>query len=138
MVGLRCCGAGRRLASDLVVAPHHGSATSSSREFVAAVRPAYVVFAAGWANRYGFPNDKVKRRWRDVGAQALNTASAGAVSFGVDDETGVSPPRCHRVHARRFWWHVGGSAGGCHPVSSAQPMDPAAPRPPIGAAFPGP
>ena len=125
-----------RLASDVVVVPHHGSATSSSQPFIAATRPAYVVYTAGWANRYGFPDDDVARRWRDSGARALNTASAGSVSFLVDSETGISPPRCHRVHERRFWWHVGGSADGCHPVSSALLTDPAAHYPPISAALP--
>ena len=128
--------AAARLASDIVVAPHHGSATSSSPAFVAAAQPTYIVFTAGWANRYGFPDDDVVRRWRDGGARALNTAGAGSVSFSVDDESGVSPPRCQRVHERRFWWHVGGSAEGCHPVSSAQLTDPAAHQPPIGAALP--
>ena len=120
-----------RLASDLVVAPHHGSATSSSQAFVAAARPSYVVYTAGWANRYGFPNEGVDRRWQDIGARALNTASAGTVSFAVDHRSGVSPPHCQRVHARRFWWHVGGSADACHPVSSGHPTEPVAMDSPI-------
>ena len=125
-----------RLASDLVVAPHHGSATSSSHAFVAAVQPSYVVFTAGWGNRYGFPDEGVDRRWRDIGARALNTASAGTVSFAVDHRSGVSPPRCQRVHARRFWSHVGGSADACHPVSSGHPTEPGATTSPISAALP--
>ena len=68
--------------------------------------------------------DEALPLWRAAGARALNTASAGTVSFVVDRGSGVSPPRCHRVHARRFWWHVGGSADACHPVSSGHPTEP--------------
>lgn len=107
-----------RLRSQLVIAPHHGSGSSSGMDFVAATQPRYLVFSAGWANRYGFPHETVRQRWRAAGAQLANTASAGSLSFRVDERGGVAPPRCQRVHERRFWWHDGGSAGACHAVSS--------------------
>jgi competence protein ComEC len=47
---------GGGLATTLLVAGHHGSNTSSSREFLAAVAPAWVLYASGFANRYGFPS----------------------------------------------------------------------------------
>ncbi|MCB1724156.1 MAG: DNA internalization-related competence protein ComEC/Rec2 [Gammaproteobacteria bacterium] len=107
-----------RLHSDIVVAPHHGSRSSSSRAMVAATSPRFVIYASGWANRYGFPAADVAQRWRSAGAVAINTASAGTVSFLLGDADAPLTPRCHRIHAHRFWWHDGGSAEGCHAVSS--------------------
>jgi len=107
-----------RLASDLVVAPHHGSRSSSSNDFIAATSPAYVVYATGWGNRYGFPAAEVTQRWAASGARGVNTATAGTIGFQFDARTGIGPPDCERVEVRRFWWHVGGSAAACHAVSS--------------------
>lgn len=66
---------------DVVVAPHHGSKSSSSNEFIEATQPKYIIYSAGRFNRYGFPNPKVVERWRAVNALALNTGKDGAASF---------------------------------------------------------
>ena len=52
------------LAADVVVVPHHGSATSSSPAFVAAVGAQHAIVSAGYANRWGFPRPEVRERWR--------------------------------------------------------------------------
>ncbi len=57
------------LAADVVVVPHHGSATSSSPAFVAAVGARYAIVSAGHANRWGFPRPEVRERWRESGAR---------------------------------------------------------------------
>ncbi len=44
------------LSSDIIIAPHHGSQSSSSYRFVDLVHPQTVVFSAGYRNRYGFPH----------------------------------------------------------------------------------
>lgn len=106
------------LASDILVAPHHGSRSSSSAAFVAASSPQYVLYTTGWGNRYGFPASDVDLRWQRVGAVRLNTAATGTISFLLDEADVPLRPHCHRVHSRRFWWHHGGSAEGCHAVSS--------------------
>ena len=108
-----------RLRSSLVVAPHHGSRSSSSAPFVEATRPAFVLYAAGWANRYGFPADAVTRRWRDAGATGLSTATMGTISFVFHADGKISGPTSHRRAAARFWSHTGGSADAAHAVSSA-------------------
>ena len=43
---------------------HHGSRTSSTADFVAAVAPEHALFPAGYRNRYGFPNPRVLERYR--------------------------------------------------------------------------
>jgi competence protein ComEC len=69
--------------TDVVVVPHHGSATSSSAALVAALRARYAVVSAGFANRWGFPKAEVTARWRRGGAAVRVTADAGAVSIDM-------------------------------------------------------
>lgn len=92
---------GDAMASDLLVAPHHGSATSSSPGFVAAVDPAVVVFSAGYKHAYGHPAAVVKRRFSRRGACALSTADHGTVSVELGDE-GLSLLAWGRQ--RRYYW----------------------------------
>lgn len=87
---------------DLLVAPHHGSATSSSPVLVASSRARYVVFSAGYRNRWGFPRPEVVRRWRKGGACLLNTANEGTLRFGTDDAQLRLEYR-HRRDAARGW-----------------------------------
>ncbi|MBT3061380.1 MAG: DNA internalization-related competence protein ComEC/Rec2 [Candidatus Thiodiazotropha sp.] len=91
------------LASEIVVAPHHGSASSSSASFVTAVDPDWVLISSGYRNSYGFPKDEVVRRWRKQGAVILNTAETGAIEFRIGmRQTGLTP-RLYRQHNRRYW-----------------------------------
>lgn len=66
-------------ASDVVLAGHHGSATSSSRELVAAAKAAHVIAQSGHLNRYGHPAPAIKRRWEAAGARFWHTDRDGAV-----------------------------------------------------------
>jgi competence protein ComEC len=90
-----------RLAADVLVAPHHGSATSSSEQFVAAVNPKLVLFPVGYANRYGHPHPAVQRRYRSADARLMRTDDAGAITvkFG---RTGTEVSTW-RGHKRRYW-----------------------------------
>lgn len=98
----RLLASGADLRSDVLVAPHHGSAGSSSVSFVAAVAPEWVLFATGYANRYGFPRPPVLARYRGAGAQPLTTADCGAIS--VDLRPGARRvPVCSRRASGRYW-----------------------------------
>ena len=93
-----------RLATvDVVVVPHHGSLTSSSPPFVAALSPTLAIVSAGHANRWGFPKKAVVARWQAVGATVLETASAGAVSLRLCAADGIRSLRKDRDERRRFW-----------------------------------
>lgn len=89
------------LASTVVVVPHHGSLSSSGEDFVNAVSPRYALFAAGYLNRYGFPKQAIIDRYRDAGAVLFDTASAGAIQFGIVDK-GINIRR-RREDSSRFW-----------------------------------
>lgn len=93
---------GDALRADVLLAPHHGSATSSSAEFVHAVAPGAVVFSVGYRNRFGHPRDEVVSRYREVGATAYRSDEAGAVLFEFGPE-GVRGFGERQRHPR--YWH---------------------------------
>lgn len=68
------------LRADVLLVPHHGSRTSSSAEFLAAVRPNAAIAPAGYRNRFGHPEAEVLERYRAAGARILRTDRDGAVS----------------------------------------------------------
>jgi len=88
-------------ANDVVVVPHHGSATSSSAALVAATRPRYALVSAGYANRWGFPKPDVRARWRQSGAAVAVTGELGALTV-VLDARGVSLV-AERDRAPHYW-----------------------------------
>ncbi len=59
--------------------PHHGSRTSSSAGFVAALRPDVAVVSAGRQSPFGHPAPTVVRRYTDAGARVYQTGIDGAV-----------------------------------------------------------
>lgn len=71
------------LAAKIIVAPHHGSRTSSSWPFLEAVQPKDVIFSTGYYNRYHFPAKEVVVRYRQLGARCYNTATNGAIELHV-------------------------------------------------------
>jgi len=89
---------GAQLKSGLLVAPHHGSKTSSTIAFVNAVRPDVVVFAAGWRNHFGHPRPDVVARYSATGAKKLITGSSGAIVIEAPDRV----TEWRRSHTR-FW-----------------------------------
>ena len=80
---------GAALESDVLKVPHHGSASSSTAEFLSAVSPAAAVILVGADNRFGHPDDDVLRRLEGfVGAAGLYmTSERGTVDFSTDGET---------------------------------------------------
>jgi competence protein ComEC len=89
------------LAADVVVVPHHGSATSSSPPFVAAVSARYAIVSAGYANRWGFPRAEVRERWLRSGASMTVTGDSGAV--GVLLAPGEIAVTAERERRHRYW-----------------------------------
>jgi len=67
------------LKSDILIAPHHGSRTSSTIAFIKAVNPRYVLFPVGYKNRFGFPKSDVVNRYDQQKVKSYDTAKNGAV-----------------------------------------------------------
>lgn len=89
------------LHADILVAAHHGSKTSSTDEFIAAVAPRAVLFAAGYRSRFGHPHPDVVARYRKHGVRRFDSASDGAVEFRFD-AAGWSVSRLRRD--RGHYW----------------------------------
>lgn len=94
---------GAVLASTVLVAGHHGSNTSTSALFLAAVRPDYLLFSAGYHNRYGFPRPEVKRRAEEYGVAMLSTVEAGQIDFLFPQRGEVEGPFAYRRAHKRYW-----------------------------------
>ncbi|HVQ61368.1 MAG TPA: DNA internalization-related competence protein ComEC/Rec2, partial [Burkholderiales bacterium] len=89
------------LPADVLLVPHHGSATSSSAEFVKEIAPRYAVFAVGYRNRFGHPREEVLERYREAGSTVLRTDAAGAVEMRFAPE--ALRIETQRERARRYW-----------------------------------
>ncbi|OYY93344.1 MAG: DNA internalization-related competence protein ComEC/Rec2 [Hydrogenophilales bacterium 28-61-23] len=86
---------------DVLVAPHHGSLTSSTPAFLAALRPRWVVIPVGHRNRYGHPHPEVLARYRALGVTLARTDRDGAVTLRLGGET-VELERA-RATEKRYW-----------------------------------
>jgi competence protein ComEC len=99
---------------DLLLAPHHGSRTSSSPVFVAATAARRVVFSAGHANRWHFPVADVVSRWRTAGACLFSTAEEGALQFELSSGRQLTLARRQRAEAPGVWLARPSAAEPCH------------------------
>ncbi|MCW8126025.1 DNA internalization-related competence protein ComEC/Rec2 [Microbulbifer halophilus] len=88
---------------DLLVAPHHGSRSSSSPALIDWAKPRRVVFSAGFRHHFGHPHGDVVARYRRSGAQLFNTAANGAVEL-VWRGSGAKPEIALAREAPRFWY----------------------------------
>lgn len=93
----------RDLNADILVAPHHGSKTSSSQAFLAAVRPKFVLFPIGYRNRYRFPNQAVVVRYETFAPEFFDSASHGAISFTAGSDGLLQSPVTWRQQQQRYW-----------------------------------
>ncbi len=92
---------GDALASEIVVAAHHGSRSSSTPLFVDAAMPQAVLFSVGYRNVHGHPHPAVWARWSEAGARNWRTDSQGALRATVT-AAGVEI-EAERQRAPRYW-----------------------------------
>ncbi|QNM97864.1 DNA internalization-related competence protein ComEC/Rec2 [Chitinimonas koreensis] len=125
------------LRTDVLAMPHHGSAGSSSPEFVAAAAPRLAVATSGYRNAFRHPRAEVVARYEAAGATVWRSDRDGAVTvrFGRD---GWRAERW-RVRHPRYWSTLAegeaGLAGGRFGEigSGGHGERPAAPSMPAGA-----
>lgn len=76
-----------RLRADVLKVGHHGSRTSSTTEFLAAVRPRIALISAGPGNRFGHPHRETLDALRTARARILRTDAMGAIRIVTDGRT---------------------------------------------------
>lgn len=95
--------AGVTLKSQVLIAPHHGSRTSSTQAFIDSVAPELVLFPAGLNNRYGFPKEDVVERYQVQQIRHLTTGMEGQIS--VTFEHGTLEVKTYRRDFAPFWYN---------------------------------
>ena len=95
--------ASQQLTADVLIAPHHGSKTSSSENFIRSVAPDFVVFTVGFMNQWDFPRQEVVNRYYLARTKMYSTAESGQVrfSFGVKGKVAV---RVYRKDMNNYWY----------------------------------
>ncbi len=73
-----------QLAATVLAAPHHGSRTSSTPDFLDCVNPEVVIVSSGWSRRRYFPHPTVRDRYRGRNLAVLCTHRCGAVTVVTD------------------------------------------------------
>lgn len=90
------------LHADLLLAPHHGSNTSSSAPFLEAVAPEYAIVQNGYRNRFRHPADRVVERYRAAGIELLRNDRDGAITIEYRRDGRPRIARS-RMDDRRYW-----------------------------------
>lgn len=91
---------GEKLHSDVLVIPHHGSKTSTTSAFLAAVRPRLALIPSGWHNRFHLPATVVLTRLRERQLRLFDTAQAGAITIETGKTLRIST---FRQQQQRYW-----------------------------------
>ena len=89
-----------RLRSDVLLVPHHGSRTSSTPAFLAAVAPQQAIVQAAYRSRYGHPAPDVVARYRLRDIDVVRSDACGAWTLPA-----VGLAQCERRLSRRYWHH---------------------------------
>ncbi|MGI9217487.1 MAG: DNA internalization-related competence protein ComEC/Rec2 [Hydrogenophaga sp.] len=96
------------LRADVLLAPHHGSASSSSPVLLNTLRPSVVLIQSGYRNRFHHPAPVVLQRYRERSLTWVNTPQCGAATWRSEVPETV---RCERAADRRYWHHRGADLG---------------------------
>jgi competence protein ComEC len=76
---------GKRLKSKLLIAPHHGSRTSSTMDFLQTVQPDTLLIPAGYRNRFGHPHAEVLARYQATHTRWFSSADDGAITVSLNN-----------------------------------------------------
>ena len=90
-----------RLKSTVLLAPHHGSGTSSTTGFLRSVQPELALFQVGYRNRYHHPKPEVFARYADHGIERIRTDETGAITLEFDD---LLTWHTYRKDHWRYWY----------------------------------
>jgi competence protein ComEC len=86
---------------DVLLVPHHGSRSSSSPEFITALKPRYAIVPVGYRSRFGHPAPEVLHRYHAAGARLFRTDAEGAATVHLGDS--VLSVELERRRRGRYW-----------------------------------
>ena len=92
-----------KLKSTYLVAPHHGSKTSSSARFLDAVNPEYILIPVGYKNRYRMPHSDVLERYNDRKIPIMETYRTGAITVRIGQKPTRKIPKQYRKDNQKYW-----------------------------------
>ena len=72
------------LKANVLKVGHHGSATSTSQEFLNQIKPEIAVISVGQDNSYGHPDDAIIKRLKNIGAKIYQTKDSGTIEIICD------------------------------------------------------
>ncbi len=86
----------------VMLAPHHGSLTSSTPVLLNTLQPRWVLVQSGYRNRFGHPAPDVLERYKQRSIRWVNSPVCGAATWRSAEPDTV---QCHRQDSRRYWHH---------------------------------
>jgi competence protein ComEC len=109
----------------LLLAPHHGSLTSSSPVLLNTLQPRWVLVQSGYRNRFGHPAPAVLERYQARGIAWVNSPDCGAATWRSTEPDTV---HCQRQAQRRYWRAAPPLPGTGGPLASPDPAHAGGPR----------
>lgn len=91
---------GEKLKSDILIAPHHGSNSSSTWPFLFAVKPDYAIYQVGYLNPYRHPDYRAESRYDLLGIKTFRTDTDGAVGILFGGQISIE---LYRKKDVRYW-----------------------------------
>ncbi|HIL21060.1 MAG TPA: DNA internalization-related competence protein ComEC/Rec2 [Candidatus Thioglobus sp.] len=88
------------LDAEVMIIPHHGSKTSSTEAFIAAISPAIAISSSGYRNPYKHPAAVIVERYKNNGVVVFDTNCSGQLSFILDNEIVINE---YRKDQRSFY-----------------------------------
>ncbi len=90
-----------KIKSDVLLVPHHGSRTSSSKNFIQKVSPKMVVNSSGYANQFNHPHPLIKQQYLKKGIEFYDTQNQGMIEL-LFNEKGINIKKYSEIK-HRFW-----------------------------------
>jgi len=88
----------------IVFVPHHGSKTSSSTGFIAAVGPEIAIATTGLGNRFGFPREEIRQRYISAGSSFWSTGDCGALRILISADGDINAESARRKRNKIWRW----------------------------------
>lgn len=92
-----------KLKSDIMIAPHHGSKTSSTEAFINAVNAKHVIFTVGYLNRFKHPKPLVMSRYLARGSSLYRSDYHGAIIIDFTKQDALRVNAWRSLDAK--YWH---------------------------------